>query len=160
MSASGFRPVNLIEIDDVSPQPAEAVLALSANGTCLQRCTDFSVFIPHALALGEHKRTRYSASDSQGDDLFRVTKSVERGRIDPVKTEVRSGLNSGNRIQVALWAMLPSQPPPPMAHAPTPIGVMWTSLFPIDVFAFSVTFKLHSIQSALALYVNAYSVVS
>jgi len=115
-SACGFRPVNLIEIDDVSPQPAEAVPALSAYGTCLQRCTDFSVFIPHALALGEHKRTRYSASDSQGDDLFRVTKSVERGRIDPVKTVVQSGLNSGNRIQVALWAHAPV----PSAATPGP----------------------------------------
>ena len=52
----GLGPVDLIEVDDVHFEAAQAGFALAADGIRLQALVDLAVLVPVALALGEDVR--------------------------------------------------------------------------------------------------------
>ena len=65
-----------------------------------------------------------------GDDLLRMAEPVDCGGVDPVDAGVQCLPDGGDGILVVLAPQANSQPEPPIAHAPKPIGVMCRSEFP------------------------------
>jgi hypothetical protein len=126
--AIGHRPVNLIKVDGVDAQPPQARLTLTANRVGLQSTADLARFIPHARALREYVRPDGSPSQRARHHFFRMAQAVDRGGIDPIDAVVERRVDRRHGLRVILWANF--HPPPPIAHAPTPMGVNSISLFP------------------------------
>jgi hypothetical protein len=66
-----------------------------------------------------------------------MTQSVDGRGVDPVDAEVQRLVDGGDGVAVVLAPQANSQPEPPMAQAPKPIGVMNRSEFP-SCFVFMV----------------------
>ena len=97
-----FGPVDLVKIDHVRLEAAQAVLALAANRIGLERGADVSCGVPYPFALGEHIGTWGAPANCPGDYFFRVTQSVERGGVNPVEAVIQSGMDGGNRVAIIL----------------------------------------------------------
>src|SRR6185437_15288298 len=79
------RPVDLVEVDRVDPEPREASFELSPQGVALQALQGRAVRPFGLAALGEDERPRSGiARDGPADDLLGVAEAVLRSRIDPV----------------------------------------------------------------------------
>jgi hypothetical protein len=67
--------VDLVEVDRLRLETAEARFALPPEGIRLQALRDFALLVPNQLALGEGVRTLRAARERPADDFFRVAKS-------------------------------------------------------------------------------------
>src|SRR6266478_320774 len=123
--------MNLVKVDHIDIEPAEAVLALAANGVSVQRAMDIPLFVPAQTALGENVRTRTGPIAQRGcHDFLRMAHSVNGRGVDPVNAQLERAMNRGDGSFVILFAPTKLQPDPPIAHAPKPIGVMNKSELP------------------------------
>src|SRR5690606_17503107 len=99
-----FRPVNLVQVDDVDLQPPQTRFALPADAVRAEAFADLTVLIPNPRTLGEHVRTTLGRQTSQGfgHDFLRVSQSIDGGGIDPVDPAVERLVNRGNGIGILL----------------------------------------------------------
>ena len=80
--------MDLVEVNGVGLEPAQAVLALAANGRFAQRVVDLALLMPDHAALGEDVGTRpLPVRQRLGDDLLRVAQAVDGGGVDPVDAQ-------------------------------------------------------------------------
>src|SRR5215469_2993169 len=112
----GFRPVNLVEVDDVDFQAPQAGFTFTTNGFSFQRAADLSFLVPHALTLGEDVGTRTAQVKCAGDHLLGMTQAVNGSGVDPVNAEIKRRLDGGYRIAVVLRT--PGPLPTASAHRP------------------------------------------
>src|SRR5207302_5218623 len=101
---------------------------------------DISLFVPTQPAFRENVRP-WAGPGAQRSrhDFLGMAHSVNGRSIDPVYTKLKRAMNRGDRLRVILFAQPNSQPDPPMAQAPKPIGVMNKSELP-SRFVFISTF--------------------
>ena len=59
-----------------------------------------------------------------------MPQAIDGGGVDPVDAAVQRRADRGDRFVVVLRPQANAHPPPPIAHAPTPIGVISRSLLP------------------------------
>src|SRR5579875_1234935 len=79
------RPVYLIKIDDIDSQAAQAILHLAANRLRLERTAYLATaLLPDPTALGKDIGPIGASLKRSRHDLFRMTKSINCGSIDPV----------------------------------------------------------------------------
>src|SRR6266550_4535822 len=97
--------MNLVKVDHIDIEPAEAVLALAANGVSVQRAMDIPLFVPAQTALGENVRTRTGPVAERGrHDFLGMAHSVNRRSVDPVNAQLERAMNRGDRSFVILFA--------------------------------------------------------
>ena len=97
--------MNLVKVDYIDIEPAEAVLALAANGVSVQRAMDIPLFVPAQTALGENVRTRTGPIAQRGcHDFLRMAHSVNGRSVDPVNAQLERAMNRGDGSFVILFA--------------------------------------------------------
>src|SRR6266702_7496241 len=77
-------PMDLVEVNGINAQPAQAVFTLAANGISLQYVMDFPLSIPTQTTFGEDIRARTAPARQRArDDFFRVAGAMDRrdGRV-------------------------------------------------------------------------------
>ena len=72
-------PVDLVEIDDIHLEAAEAVFNLATN--VLERLSDLALIVPDHAALSEDVWPDACGLEGFGDDLFRVTEAGRRAAV-------------------------------------------------------------------------------
>src|SRR5215469_3091048 len=112
----GFRPVNLVEVDDVDFQAPQAGFTFATNGFSFQRAADLSLLVPHALTLGEDVGTRTAQVKCAGDHFLGMTQAINGSGVDPVNAEIKRRLDGGDRIAVVLRT--PGPLPAASSHRP------------------------------------------
>jgi hypothetical protein len=121
--------MDLVEINSLRPQTAQAIFTLAQNGVCLEDFVNFPAAIAAESAFGEHVRpSARPLGECSGDDFFGVAQSVGGGRIDPVNSQLHCAVDCDDRFLIVLQPNC--QPEPPMAHAPKPTGVIDMSELP------------------------------
>ena len=122
--------MDLVQIDDIHLQTAQAGFAFPPDGIGFRlfRIWRFSFQMRSHLVntYGRFERPFESARHH----FFRMAEAVNRGGIDPVDAAIQRGVDGRDRFVVVLGPQANAHPPPPMAQAPTPIGVICMSLFP------------------------------
>ena len=102
-SRGSVGPVNLIEVDALHAEAAEARLALFANRLRSQVVSDLAVrsALPSPSALREHEHVFTGAigSECPSDDLFGVAEPVHGCRVDPVHAELHGVPNRSDRTR-------------------------------------------------------------
>src|ERR1700694_2684306 len=103
--------MDLIEIDSLRLEAAEACFNFLANRLRGKAVSDVALFVPHEAALREDVRPIAARDLSQRstDHRFRVAEAVRGCGVDPVDAAVDSAVNRGNRLIVVLRA--PTEPP-------------------------------------------------
>src|SRR5579859_4331993 len=103
------RPVHLVEIDMIDPQPAQRLLEFATDagrgadaarhGVAVRR-------IRHQAAFREHIRTLAlrNAGERFGDDLFGMAEAIDCGGVDPINAARHGMADGGNRVPVVLVA--------------------------------------------------------
>ena len=102
------RPVNLVQIDALRLQTAEALFDLPANRLRIEAVPRISRRVPHEAALREHVRPVAARDIAQclPDDFLRMAEPVDRGRVNPVETPIDRAPNRRDGVGVVL------RPPP------------------------------------------------
>ena len=110
-------PVDLVEIDRLDLQAAQAGVALGEHALAPQRLADLAaVAFPHAAALGGDDHVVAAPGDRLPDQLLGVAVPVDRGGVDPVDAGVEAGLDGAHRLGVVLRA--PAELPVAATHRP------------------------------------------
>ena len=117
----GIGPVDLVEIDDVQLQAAQARLQFVADGIALQAAMNLILGLPEFLApdhraLGKDVGLLLPSFQRPCHHFFRMAKAINRRGIDPVDAKVEGALNRGDRIVVVLRA--PAKLPVATADGP------------------------------------------
>ena len=86
------RPVDLVEVDRLHLEAAQAVFHLAAD--LQQGAPDPALVVPHHAALGEEEWLDRRLLHRLPDDRLGVAKAVDGRRVDPVDAEV-DGLADG-----------------------------------------------------------------
>jgi len=112
------RPVDLVEVDRVDPQPLEAGMRLAHDRVPFEAVDHPTVRPLQQRGLGEHIRTlvRGEASQSTPDDLFGVTEPVCGSGIDPVHPKPERSVDRRDRLGVLLRT--PAELPASSADCP------------------------------------------
>ncbi len=98
----GLGPVDLVEVDGLDLQAAEAGFALAAD--LLLGVRDFSLFVPDHGGLGEDVGLVRGGLEGSGDDFFGVAEAVDGGGVDPVDAEIECAVDGGDGVVVVLIA--------------------------------------------------------
>src|SRR6185503_4306360 len=101
------REVDLVEVDRLDAEAAQAGLALASERVAPQRLQGRAVRAFRLAALREDERPLVEARDRAADDLLRVAEPVLRGRVDPVDAELKRAVDRGDRLLVVLLAPAP-----------------------------------------------------
>jgi hypothetical protein len=103
------RPVDLVEVDCVHPEPRKACLDLASKGVAPQALLGRPPRTLGLAALREHVRTLALAErgESAPHHLLGVPEAVLRGRVDPVDAELERVVDRGERVLVVLRAPAP-----------------------------------------------------
>ena len=114
-------PVELVEVDPLHAEPAQARLALAADRLRAQVVPDLALGqpVPDAAALREEVDVLAGTKrlHSLADNLFRVAEPVNGCRVDPVDASFDRVPDRGHRFVVVDRA--PTEPPRP-ADRPRP----------------------------------------
>src|SRR2546426_7656814 len=98
-------PMDLVEVNGINAQPAEAVFTLAANGISLQYVMDFPLSIPTQTTFGEDIRTRATPARQRAcDHFFRVAGSIDGRGINPVDSPFQRAMNCRDGRVVILSA--------------------------------------------------------
>src|SRR5260370_2983981 len=109
--------MNLVKVDHVDIEPAQAVLALAANGVSAQRAMDISLFVPAQTALSENVGALARPVTQRGrHDFLGMAHSVNGRSVDPVNAQLERAMNRGDRSVVILFA--PTKLPARSADTP------------------------------------------
>src|SRR4029077_12292059 len=109
--------MDLIKIDDIETQPAQAVLALATNGIRRQRAMNVSLFVPPQTAFGKNVRPRSRPGPQRkSDDFLGVPHAINGRSVDPVNAQLERAMNRGDRRFVVLLA--PTKFPARSANSP------------------------------------------
>jgi hypothetical protein len=88
------------------------------------------MLVPDHAALGEDVRPGADAFERACDDLLGVAEAVDRCGVDPVDAGIEGFPMAATESRSACDPQPNSQPEPPIAQAPKPIGVMSRSELP------------------------------
>jgi hypothetical protein len=81
------RPMDLVEVDDINLQAAQAVFAFLPNGVGIVDFADAAVFLPAHDAFGEDAwACAFPFAQSASDYFFGMTYAVNGGGVNPVDT--------------------------------------------------------------------------
>ena len=109
---AGLRPVDLVEVDPVGVEPAQALLAL-ADDPSARVAARVRVFAHRRVELGgEHDVVAPAAGQRLADDAFGLTRRVDVGGIDEVDAGVEGGVDDRHAVVLVLVA------PGPEHHRP------------------------------------------
>ena len=100
----GVGPVDLVEVDHVHAQPAQAALRLLAHARRLQPVEDRALgrVIPDQAALRRQDHAIAAPLERLADDFLRVAQAVGGRGVDPVDPRVEAGLDGRDRFVVVL----------------------------------------------------------
>src|SRR6202795_1275830 len=113
--------MDLIEIDHIDREAAEAVLDFATDRIRAQYLLYLTLGTPAQPALGEDVRLRTAPLlQRSADDFLRVSQSVNGGRVDPVNAEFERAVNGRNGIVVVLRS--PGELPARAADGPGSIA--------------------------------------
>ena len=110
------RPVNLVEVDRVDPQPLQAVVGLTPYRVPLQAVHDPAVAAFKQRALGEHVRSLGDALQRATDDLLGAAEAVGGGGVNPIDPLLERAVDRGDRLLIVLRT--PAELPVPAADRP------------------------------------------
>src|SRR5690606_19677422 len=112
-------PVDLVQVNHVHVQPAQAVLTLGTYPVCADHAPHVAIGIPFESALGEDVRP-WPAPLIEGapDDILRVPQAVHRRGIDPVDPVLQGTMYCAYGLVVILRA--PPRYPAGSADSPRP----------------------------------------
>src|ERR1035441_2474159 len=85
------RPVDLVEVDRLHLEAAQALFHLAAD--LQQGAFDLALLVPHHAALGEDKGLDVGLFHRLADHLFGVAKAIDGGGVDPVDPQVDGLVN-------------------------------------------------------------------
>ena len=122
--------MDLVQVDDVHPQPSQAGLGLATDKVRLEAAADLPVLVPDHRAFREHKGLPRHPADCPADQLFGVPEPVDRCSVDPVHAEIDGGLDGLDGLTLVLRPLGEFPFLPPMAQLPKPIGVISRSVSP------------------------------
>ena len=108
--------MDLVQVDDIDLEAAQAVFAFAAEGIALQVLNDLAISIPGALALGEYIGFVGAAFEGARDHFLGMAESVHGGGVDPVDAVVQGGVNGGNGLVIVLGT--PGEGPSGATHCP------------------------------------------
>ena len=106
--------MDLIEVDHVTAEPSQAVLALLADRAAFQRIVHLTGFVPDQSTLGKDIGPRSGPlRQSLRDDLLGMSKPIDGRRVDPVDPQFERPMNRRDRVGVLLGspAKLPVSAP-------------------------------------------------
>src|ERR1035438_9339101 len=112
-----FGPVNLVEVDGVQLETAQAGFDFAADGIRLQALANFAALVPHAFALGEDERFAGAAFERASHDFFGMAQAVDRGGVDPVEPRIQRSVDGRHGFVVVLRS--PGERPTAAAHGPS-----------------------------------------
>ena len=108
--------MDLVEVDRLHLQAPEAGLAFAEDGLALQAPADLALFVPDAGTLGEEQGLGGEILDGAAHHFLGMAKTVDRGGIDPVHSEVERRVNGRDGIGVVLRP--PGELPIAAPHGP------------------------------------------
>src|ERR1700687_1032480 len=109
--------MDLVEIDHIDGEAAEAVLDFATDRIGAQYFLYLTFGIPAQAALGKDVRLGTApVLQRAGDNLLGVSQTIDGGRVDPVDAEFERAVNGGNGVVVVLRA--PSELPVRAANGP------------------------------------------
>src|ERR1700674_2931427 len=95
--------MDLVEIDHIDGEAAEAVLDFAADRIGVQYFLYVAFGIPAQAALGKDVRPRTApVLQRAGDDFLGVSETIDGCRVDPVDSEFERAVNGGNGVVVVL----------------------------------------------------------
>ena len=102
-----FWPVNLVEIDCLHLQAAQAGFQFHANGFPLEVEADavafaHPLFAPGPGAFCKHERLVLSALQGTSDHFLGMPQAVDGGGVDPVDAEVKRAMDGGDGVVIVL----------------------------------------------------------
>ena len=113
----GLRPVDLVHVDDVDAQPAQAVLDLAADAGALEARDNLAFLVPAAFALGgDDGPATFELLERPAHDVFAVAEPVDRRGVEPVDAEIQRFVDRADREGVVLRT--PAEFPVAAAHRP------------------------------------------
>ena len=98
--------MDLIKVDGLRVQPAEAVLQAAAQRGGVQRLPYPTALVPDVAGLGEDERAFVHAPQRPCDQALAVTEAVDGGGIDPVDATRQ---RRGDRAQASLVIGTPAR---------------------------------------------------
>src|SRR6267143_163108 len=99
------RPMDLVKIDRVDLQAAQAVLAFAPDRSGAEFLSDVPFFVPAKGALGENIGARAAPFlQSAGYDFFGMAHAVNGGGIDPIDAKFERTMNRRDGIRILLRA--------------------------------------------------------
>src|ERR1700739_2580520 len=97
------RPMHLIEINHVSLQAAQTVLALLTNRRGRMVLTRFAIRVPAKTALCEHVRPfAFPLFQRLRNDFLGVAGAIDSGSVDPVDAQFEGAHDGRDGIRVLL----------------------------------------------------------
>jgi len=97
--------MDLIEVDHVTAEPSQAVLALLADRAALQRIVHLPRIAPDHSTLGKNIGPPSGPlRQSLRDDLLGMSQTVNGGYINPVHAQFQCAMDSRDRLRVVLCA--------------------------------------------------------
>ena len=106
MSVVGSGPVDLVEVDVVGAEPAQAGLAL-ADDPPARVAVMFGSVAHRAVHLGREDDVVAAAGERLADDLLRLAGGVHVGGVDEVDAGVERGVDD---LDASSWSGLPHAP--------------------------------------------------
>src|SRR5258708_35169049 len=95
--------MDLVQIDDIDGEAAEAVLDFFTDRISAQYFVHLTFETPAQAAFGTDVRPRTApVLQRAADDFLRVSQTVDGGRINPVDAEFERTVNGGNGVVVVL----------------------------------------------------------
>ena len=96
--------MELVEIDRLDAQPAQAGLALATHARGEQALADLAALVPDPTALGEDIRAVPEAVQGACDDLLGMPEAVDRGGVEPIDPGVQSLVDCRDAVAIVLIA--------------------------------------------------------
>src|SRR5690242_9187163 len=106
--------MDLIQVDDIHPKSPKAIFRFLADRRSFQNRTQLPALIQTSHAFGEGISSRTAPTlQRTPHDFLGVSQTVDRSRIDPVRTKLQRSMNRRDRIIVVLRApaKLPARAP-------------------------------------------------
>lgn len=110
--------MDLVKIDDVHTQAAQASLHLGANHFGLEIWEELPLVVPRAATLGRDQRAGSHLSQSAPDHLLGMAQAVSGRGVDPFDAQIECSVNGGDGLAIILRA--PREGPAAATYRPRP----------------------------------------
>jgi len=94
------RAVDLIEINDIHIEAAQAEFHLFADALCFERRIAAVVGALPPTTLGRHDDALGAFGEGTSDKFLTVPVTIQRRDVDPVDAEIKGSMDSGNGFSV------------------------------------------------------------